>query len=75
MKYVAIYHANLNYAFLEPHKYEQVIRASYGTIIDGHAKYPEAKYVFEASGFTIDVMAEKCPDVVARLRAAIERGQ
>jgi len=76
MKYVAIYHANLNYAFLEPHKYEQVIRASYETIIDGHAKFgPEAKYVFEASGFTVDTMAEKCPDVLAKLRCAIEAGQ
>jgi len=34
MKYVALFHANLNYAFLEPHKYEQTIRASYGVIID-----------------------------------------
>lgn len=34
MRYVAIFHANLNYAFLEEHKYEQVIRASYETIID-----------------------------------------
>ena len=76
MKYVSIFHANLNYAFLEPHKYEKVIRASYETIIDGHAKVgPEAKYVFEASGFTIDVMAEKCPDVLAKLRKAIENGQ
>ncbi len=76
MKYIAIYHANLNYAFLEPHKYEQVIRASYETILDGHAKFgPEAKYVFEASGFTIDLMAEKCPDVLAKLRKAMEKGQ
>ena len=76
MKYVAIYHANLNYAFLEPHKYEQVIRASYETIIDGHGKFgPKAKYVFEASGFTIDLIAEKCPDVLAKLRKAIESGQ
>lgn len=76
MKYVSIFHANLNYAFLEPHKYEQVIRASYETIIDGHAKVgPEAKYVFEASGYTIDVMAEKTPDVLAKLRKAIESGQ
>lgn len=76
MKYVTIYHANLNYAFLEPHKYEQVIRASYETIIDGHAKAgPKAKFVFEASGFTIDLMAEKCPDVVAKLRALIASGQ
>ncbi|MEI8386573.1 MAG: hypothetical protein WCG76_03140 [Verrucomicrobiota bacterium] len=76
MKYVAIYHANLNYAFLEPHKYEQVIRASYETIMDVHEKAgPAAKYVFEASGFTIDLMAEKCPDVVEKLRRAIASGQ
>lgn len=76
MKYAAIYHANLNYAFLEPHKYEQVIRASYETIIDGHAKIgPDAKYVFEASGFTIDLMAQKCPDVLVKLRRAVESGQ
>lgn len=76
MKYVAIYHANLNYAFLEPHKYEQVIRASYETILDGHAKVGrEARFVFEASGFTVDLIAEKCPDVLAKLRRAIESGQ
>ena len=27
-KYATIFHANLNYAFLEEYKYEQVIRAS-----------------------------------------------
>ncbi len=76
MKYVAIFHANLNYAFLEPHKYEQVIRASYEVIFDTFAKFPaDVKYVFEASGYTIDEMAKRTPDVLAKLRAAIERGQ
>lgn len=76
MKYVAIYHANLNYAFLEPHKYEQVIRASYETILDGHARVGrDARFVFEASGFTVDLIAEKCPDVLAKLRRAIDSGQ
>jgi hypothetical protein len=76
MKYVAIFHANLNYAYLEPHKYEQVIRASYETIIDTFAeKCPDAKYVFEASGYTIDQMAKLTPDVLAKLVRAVERGQ
>jgi len=73
--YVAIYHANLNYAFLIPENYERVIRASYETIIDGHARIPGAKYVFEASGYTIDQMAKLTPDVLAKLRDAIESGQ
>jgi hypothetical protein len=75
MQYIAIYHANLNYAFLIPENYERVIRASYEVIIDGHARYPDAKYVFEASGYTIDQMAKLTPDVLAKLRAAIDRGQ
>ncbi len=75
-KTVSIYHANLNYAFLEPHKYEQVIRASYETIFDAHAAAgPQARFVFEASGFTIDVMAEKCPDVLEKLRVLMASGQ
>ena len=75
-KYTAIFHANLNYAFLEEEKYEQVIRASYETIIDVFRdKCPNARYTFEASGFTIEQMAEKTPDVLEKLKAAIASGQ
>jgi len=76
MKYVAIFHANLNYAYLEAYKYEQVIRASYETIIDVFGeKFPDCKYVFEASGYTIEEMAKRTPDVLKKLIAAVERGQ
>lgn len=76
MDYVAIFHANLNYAFLIPENYERVIRASYEVIIDTfREKFPEAKYVFEASGYTIDQIAERTPDVLEKLKAAIESGQ
>ncbi len=76
MKYVAIFHANLNYAYLEAYKYEQVIRASYETIFDTFAnKCPDGRYVFEASGYTIDQMAKLTPDVLKKLVAAVERGQ
>lgn len=75
MKYVAIFHANLNYAFLEPHKYDSTIRASYEVIFDTFKKHPHAKYVFEASGYTIDEMAKRTPDVVKKLRDAIKSGQ
>ena len=34
MNYVAIFHANLNYAYLVPEKYEFVIRSSYELILD-----------------------------------------
>ena len=74
-QYVAIFHANLNYAYLTPEKYERTIRASYETIIDTFTKHPDQRYVFEASGFTIDTMAALTPDVLAKLKAAIATGQ
>jgi hypothetical protein len=76
MRYCAIFHANLNYAFLEPHKYERTIRASYETIIDTfREKHPSAKYVFEASGYTIEKIAEVTPDVLKKLKDAVASGQ
>ncbi len=76
MKYVAIFHANLNYAYLTPPYYERTIRASYETILDTfREKCPEAKFVFEASGFTIDRIAELTPDVLEKLKAAVASGQ
>ncbi len=75
MKYVAIFHANLNYAFLIPECYERVIRSSYETIIDSFAKYPDAKYVFEASGYTIEQMQKITPDVIEKLKLAIDEGR
>ena len=76
MKNVAIFHANLNYAYLEAYKYEQVIRASYETILDVFGeKFPDCKYVFEASGYTIEEMAKRTQDVLKKLIDAVERGQ
>ncbi|VGO15343.1 Alpha-amylase 1 [Pontiella desulfatans] len=76
MKYVMIFHANLNYAYLPERRYEFVIRNSYELIFDTMREhFPEDKYTFEASGYTIEQMALKTPDVLAKLKAAIESGQ
>ncbi len=76
MNYVTIFHANLNYAFLEPFFFERTIRASYEVIIDTfREKCPDAKYVFEASGYTVEHIAKVTPDVLEKLKDAIERGQ
>ena len=76
MDYVTIFHANLNYAWLEPYFFERTIRASYETIIDTfRERCPDAKYVFEASGFTIEHIAKVTPDVLDKLKDAVERGQ
>ena len=76
MKYITIFHANLNYAYLPERRYEFVIRNSYELIFDTYReKLPNDKYVFEASGYTIEQMAIKTPDVLEKLKAAIASGQ
>ncbi len=75
MKYVMVYHANLNYAYLTPDNYNMVITEAYEMIIDTmRDKYPGTKYVFEASGYTIEMMQKYAPHVVDKLKAAIADG-
>lgn len=76
MKYITIFHANLNYAYLTSNHYEFVIRQSYEMTIDTMREFfPDVVYVFEASGYTIEQIAEKTPDVLEKLNDAITRGQ
>lgn len=75
MKYVTIFHANLNYAYLTPDQYKFVIRESYEMTIDTmRDNFPGTKYVFEASGYTIEMMEKYTPDVIEKLKAAILDG-
>jgi len=74
MKYIAIYHANLNYSGLEEERYEFVIRNSYEKIIDIYNDpLKGVPYCFEASGYTIDKINEICPDVMEKLKDAAKR--
>ncbi|MHC4123020.1 MAG: glycoside hydrolase family 38 N-terminal domain-containing protein [Planctomycetota bacterium] len=76
MKYIVIFHANLNYAYLTSDRYEFVIRQSYEMVIDTmRENFPDAKYVFEASGYTIDQIARRTPDVLEKLKDAVKQGQ
>ena len=76
MKYVMIFHANLSYAYLTPDRYEFVIRKSYELILDTMAaRFPDVKFVFEASGYTVDEIARRCPDVLEKLKVAIAQGR
>jgi alpha-amylase/alpha-mannosidase (GH57 family) len=76
VKYVAIFHANLNYCYLPERRYEFVIRNSYELLFDTMREHcPRDKYVFEASGYTVEQMALKTPDVIEKLKAAIASGR
>jgi len=76
MQYVMIFHANLNYAYLTPDRYEFVIRKSYEMTLDTLAeKFPDVKFAFEASGYTIEEIAKRCPDVLEKLKKACAEGR
>jgi predicted glycosyl hydrolase (DUF1957 family) len=76
MKYITIFHANLNYAYLTEDRYEFVIRRAYEMTLDTmQTRFPEVKFVFEASGYTLEQIAQKAPDVLEKLKVAIARGQ
>ena len=75
MQYITIFHANLNSAYLTEDRYEFVIRRTYEMTLDTmQAEFPDVPFVFEASGYTLEHMAQKTPDVLEKLKAAIARG-
>ena len=76
MKYVVIFHANLNYAYLTEDRYEFVIRQAYEMTLDVmRTVFPGIRFVFEASGYTLEQIARKTPDVLEKLKQAIGGGQ
>ena len=76
MKYIMVFHANLHYSGLKPDRFEFVIRKSYERIFDlFEGRFKGVKYCFEASGFTLDLIAKLAPDVLRKLQRAIESGQ
>ena len=75
MKYVFVFHANLNYSNLVPDKFDFVCRASYGRLADFFNKrYPGDKWCFEASGWTMDHVAKHTPEVLESLIKARDDG-
>lgn len=76
MKYITIFHANLNYAYLTEDRYEYVIRSAYEMTLDTlRERFPGTRFVFEASGYTLEQIAQKAPDVLEKLKAAMARGE
>lgn len=69
-KIIFMPHANIQYSQLKPEKREWVIKNCYEKLFDliDNGDY---KIAFEASGITIDEIAEKAPEVMAKLKRLI----
>lgn len=71
MKFVFIFHANLNYSHLDPAKQLMVCQKSYEGLFDFFDQgFPEDRWCFEASGFTIDYIAKNAPNILKKMRAS-----
>lgn len=73
-KIIFMPHANIQYSQLKPEKREWVIKNCYEKLfylIDNG----DYKIAFEASGITIDEIAEKAPEVMAKLKRLIAEGK
>ena len=74
MKYILIFHANLLYSNLPPDRHEFVIRHSYEKIHElFDKKFPQARYMFEAGGWTLERIAELAPDVLEKYKDAFKK--
>ena len=73
-KVIFMPHANLQYSQLKPEKRLWVIRNCYGPLLDlvERAGYTIA---FEASGKTVDMIAQEAPEIMAKLKALVQKGQ
>jgi hypothetical protein len=73
-KIIFLPHGNLQYSQLEPSKRAWVIEHCYEKLFDLVAR-KGYKIGFEASGFTVDAIANLCPKVMDKLAALVKSGQ
>ena len=67
-------HANIQYSQLKPEKRRWVMKNCYEKLFDLIAD-GDYKIAFEASGITIEEMANQAPEVLEKLRALVAKGK
>lgn len=72
-KIIFMPHANIQYSQLKPSARGWVIRESYDKLFD-LVSAGGYRIAFEASGQTLDVMAEECPDTLDKLKSLVNTG-
>lgn len=73
-KVIFLPHANIQYSQLAPEKRQWVMKNCYEKLFDLVAE-GDYRIAFEASGITIDEMAKQAPEVMAKLKALVEKGK
>ena len=73
-KIVFMPHANIQYSQLKPEKRQWVMKNSYEKLFDV-ALGGDYRIAFEASGRTIELMAEQAPEALAKLKTLVKEGK
>jgi len=74
-KVIFLPHANIQYSQLAPSRRAWVIQESYGKLFDLIASNDNYKIAFEASGVTLKVMNDECPNVLQKLKTLVAQGK
>ena len=67
-------HGNLQYSQLRPEQRAWVARESYGPLFD-LSEREDAPIAFEASGETLEIIANEAPEILSRLNTGIGMGR
>ena len=70
-----VLHGNMQYAEFPKGKMPEVVALCYEPLLEQLANVPEARIVFNFSGYTLELLAKSNPRVVDLLRAGIEGGR
>lgn len=72
---IPFFHANIQYAEFHPSAAADLVERSYLPTLEFFAARPELRAVFEYSGVTLELLAERWPEGIDLLRLLLERGQ
>ncbi|MBY0471682.1 hypothetical protein K2X30_10995 [bacterium] len=72
---LSLYHWNIQYVSGSTRTENGIVIESFEPILDLYAKHPNWKTTFEMQGYMVEVLAERYPAVLAKLKTLVDRGQ
>ncbi|MCR4316149.1 MAG: hypothetical protein NUW37_07365 [Planctomycetes bacterium] len=72
---ISLFHFNVQYVCGDTECEDNIIKASLGTLLDDLLAHPKWKMSIEIQGYGIEVMRDRHPEVLEKLRKAVDGGQ
>src|SRR4051812_39200200 len=72
---LSLYHWNVQYVLGSRETEDALVLQSFEPIVDLYLKHPTWKVTFEMQGYMVEVMAERHPGVLKKLKVLVDNGQ